>query len=80
MDIQFAHPTPGDPGFVELRTQSMAEGFNILRRLEENWLSGNSFKLLSLLFNILIFPAWLSPANHFWTSDNLTLSHLHNQK
>ncbi|EJL93735.1 hypothetical protein PMI17_00176 [Pantoea sp. GM01] len=36
MDIQFANPTPGNPGFVELRTQSMAEGFNMLRRLEEN--------------------------------------------
>ncbi len=39
MDIQFANLTPNSPGFVELRSQSMAEGFNMLRRLEENWLS-----------------------------------------
>jgi GNAT superfamily N-acetyltransferase len=42
MDIQFANLTPNSPGFVELRSQSMAEGFNMLRRLEENWLSGHN--------------------------------------
>ncbi|WP_342755240.1 GNAT family N-acetyltransferase [Pantoea sp. MBD-2R] len=42
MDIQFANLTPNSPGFVELRSQSMAEGFNMLRRLEENWLSGDN--------------------------------------
>lgn len=39
MNIQFANLTPNSPGFVELRSQSVAEGFNMLRRLEENWLS-----------------------------------------
>lgn len=42
MDIQLANFTPNSPGFVELRSQSMAEGFNMLRRLEENWLSGHN--------------------------------------
>lgn len=42
MDIKFASLTPNSPGFIELRSQSMAEGFNMLRRLEENWLSGNN--------------------------------------
>lgn len=42
MDIKFASLTPNSPGFIELRSQSMAEGFNMLRRLEENWLSGHN--------------------------------------
>ena len=40
MDIHFAEISPDSSGFVELRTQSMTEGLNMLRRLEENWLSG----------------------------------------
>jgi GNAT superfamily N-acetyltransferase len=40
MDIQFANLTPHSPEFVELRSQSITEGFNMLRRLEENWRSG----------------------------------------
>lgn len=40
MDIQLTSVTPDSPGFAELRSQSMAEGFNMLRRLEDNWLSG----------------------------------------
>nr|WP_090965518.1 GNAT family N-acetyltransferase [Pantoea varia] len=42
MDIKFANLTPGCPGFVELKAQSMAEVFNMLCRLEENWLSGHN--------------------------------------
>ena len=42
MDIQFANLTLNSLGFVELKAQSMAEGFNMLRRLEENWLSGHN--------------------------------------
>ncbi|EKN5129382.1 GNAT family N-acetyltransferase [Yersinia enterocolitica] len=42
MGIHFANISPDSPGFVELRSQSMAEGFNMLRRLEENWLSGHN--------------------------------------
>ena len=37
MDFHFANLTPDSPGFDELRSQSMAEGFNMLRRLEDNW-------------------------------------------
>ena len=42
MDIQLTSVTPDSPGFAELRSQSMAEGFNMLRRLEDNWLSGHN--------------------------------------
>lgn len=42
MDIQFANLTPYSLGFVALKSQSMAEGFNMLRRLEDNWLSGHN--------------------------------------
>jgi len=42
MDIHFADITPDSPGFLALRAQSMAEGFNMLRRLNENWLSGHN--------------------------------------
>jgi len=42
MDIQLTNVTPDSPGFAELRSQSMAEGFNMLRRLEDNWLSGHN--------------------------------------
>ncbi len=33
MDIHFAEISPDSSGFVELRTQSMTEGLNMLRRL-----------------------------------------------
>jgi GNAT superfamily N-acetyltransferase len=33
---------PGQPGFTELKLKSMAEGFNMLHRLEENWLNGQN--------------------------------------
>lgn len=42
MDIQLTSVTPDSAGFAELRSQSMAEGFNMLRRLEDNWLSGHN--------------------------------------
>jgi hypothetical protein len=42
MDIQLTSVTPDSPGFAELISQSMAEGFNMLRRLEDNWLSGHN--------------------------------------
>lgn len=42
MDIQLTSVTPDNPGFAELRSQSMAEGFNMLRRLQDNWLSGHN--------------------------------------
>ncbi|MCG8707798.1 GNAT family N-acetyltransferase [Brenneria sp. 4F2] len=42
MDIHFTNITPESPGFAELKAQSMAEEFNMLRRLEENWLSGQN--------------------------------------
>lgn len=42
MDIQFANFTPNSLGFAEPGTQSLAEGFNMLRRLEENWFSGDT--------------------------------------
>jgi len=42
MNIHLTNITPDCPGFAELRSQSMAEGFNMLRRLEENWLSGQN--------------------------------------
>lgn len=42
MDIQLRSVTPDSPGFAELRSQSMSEGFNMLRRLEDNWLSGHN--------------------------------------
>ena len=42
MNIHFANISPASPGFVDLKSQSMAEGFNMLRRLEENWHSGHN--------------------------------------
>lgn len=42
MDIQLTNVSPDSPGFAELKSQSMAEGFNMLRRLEDNWLSGKN--------------------------------------
>ncbi|MCT4707655.1 GNAT family N-acetyltransferase [Enterobacteriaceae bacterium H16N7] len=37
MDICFTNITPLTLGFAELRTQSISSGFNMLRRLDENW-------------------------------------------
>lgn len=34
--------TPGTTGFSELKAESMAAGFNMLHRLEENWLNGHN--------------------------------------
>ncbi|VEB96301.1 Acetyltransferase (GNAT) family [Cedecea lapagei] len=34
--------TPDNPGFALLKAQSIAENFNMLRRLEANWLSGDN--------------------------------------
>lgn len=42
MNIQFTNITPASPGVAELKLKSMAEGFNMLRRLEENWLNGQN--------------------------------------
>ncbi|MGD9427126.1 GNAT family N-acetyltransferase [Pantoea sp. NSTU24] len=42
MNIHYAKVIPCSPGFEALKSQSMAEGFNMLRRLEENWLSGDN--------------------------------------
>ncbi len=39
MNIIIANITPDTPGFFALKAESMAAGFNMLRRLEENWLS-----------------------------------------
>lgn len=37
-----AKMTPDQKGFLALKTESMASGFNLLRRLEENWLNGQN--------------------------------------
>lgn len=42
MTITLANITPDSQGFVTLQTQSMAAGFNMLRRLEENWRNGQN--------------------------------------
>lgn len=42
MNIVITNITPDNPGFGELKAESMAAGFNMLRRLEENWLSGQN--------------------------------------
>ena len=42
MNIIITNITPDNPGFGELKAESMAAGFNMLRRLEENWLSGQN--------------------------------------
>ncbi|HAT2608344.1 TPA: GNAT family N-acetyltransferase [Kluyvera intermedia] len=42
MNIQFTNITPASSGFAELKLKSMAEGFNMLHRLEENWLNGQN--------------------------------------
>ncbi|MBU4682512.1 GNAT family N-acetyltransferase [Cedecea davisae] len=40
MNTQFTSITPDCQEFAELRAQSIAAGFNMLRRLDENWQSG----------------------------------------
>jgi len=42
MNIHYARITPDSTGFGPLKSQSIAGGFNMLRRLEENWLSGDN--------------------------------------
>ncbi len=42
MNIIIANITPDNKGFLELKAESMAAGFNMLRRLEENWLNGQN--------------------------------------
>lgn len=42
MTITLASITPDTQGFVALQSQSMVTGFNMLRRLEENWRSGQN--------------------------------------
>ncbi|MEB5696581.1 GNAT family N-acetyltransferase [Klebsiella aerogenes] len=40
--LLIAATTPEDPGFVALRTESLEQHFNMLRRLAENWQSGKN--------------------------------------
>lgn len=40
--LLIAATTPDDPGFVALRTESLEQHFNMLRRLAENWQSGKN--------------------------------------
>ncbi len=40
--LLIAATTPDDPGFVALRTESLEQHFNMLRRLAENWQSGKT--------------------------------------
>lgn len=42
MNILIAKITPDNNGFLALKEESMAAGFNMLRRLEENWLNGQN--------------------------------------
>lgn len=71
MDILLTNVTPDSPGFAELKSQSMAEGFNMLRRLEDNWLSGqNRFerpgeKLIGASVDGLIFINTNAPPSAF---------------
>lgn len=32
--------TPDEPGYISLKAESIALNFNMLRRLDENWLRG----------------------------------------
>lgn len=34
--------TPAEPGFIALKTESLRQNFNMLHRLEENWLRGEN--------------------------------------
>ncbi len=40
--LLIAATTPDDPGFFALRSESLAQHFNMLRRLAENWQSGKN--------------------------------------
>lgn len=40
--LLIAATTPDDPGFLALRSESLAQHFNMLRRLAENWQSGKT--------------------------------------
>lgn len=40
--LLIAATTPDDAGFLALRSESLAQHFNMLRRLEENWQSGEN--------------------------------------
>ena len=40
--LLIAATTPDDPGFIALRSESLAQHFNMLRRLAENWQSGKN--------------------------------------
>lgn len=40
--LLIATTTPDDPGFLALRSESLAQHFNMLRRLAENWQSGKN--------------------------------------
>jgi GNAT superfamily N-acetyltransferase len=40
--LLIAATTPDDPGFAALRTESLEQHFNMLRRLAENWQSGKN--------------------------------------
>jgi hypothetical protein len=40
--LLIAATTPDDPGFLALRSESLAQHFNMLRRLAENWQSGKN--------------------------------------
>ncbi|MFK3663593.1 GNAT family N-acetyltransferase [Scandinavium sp. NPDC088450] len=42
MNNIIASITPENKGFLELKEESMSAGFNMLRRLEENWLNGKN--------------------------------------
>lgn len=42
MDIKIKEITPCYQGFAELKLLSITEGFNMLRRLEDNWRSGEN--------------------------------------
>lgn len=40
--LLIAATTPDDPGFIALRSESLSQHFNMLRRLAENWQSGKN--------------------------------------
>ncbi|EMK7763801.1 TPA: GNAT family N-acetyltransferase [Yersinia enterocolitica] len=42
MNNIIANITPENKGFLELKVESMSAGFNMLRRLDENWLNGQN--------------------------------------
>lgn len=39
MDILIENITPDNKGFFALKAESIAAGFNLLRRLEKNWMN-----------------------------------------